>query len=261
MKRLYMVVFFCAIFGVSAFSQDRGIIQCSPTLDRIPAWDAPGGTYLVQYLTCRQIVSIAGRERGYVRIQIGGHDGYVESQHVRMMTTQQPRPSPRPSSRRFEPKIPTAEIFVGYSYLNFDTSGFADSRHSANGWEASVSANFNKWFAMELDISGHYKNYNYYTGNVPGLPSVVSVPYYREYSYLAGPRLNYGSVFVHALFGGDRLSGSALETSSPQTGFAGLLGGGIQYPMNDKIAFRAGLDYAFSEHNFQTGSSVTRIIF
>lgn len=256
MQRSCIVLFFCLIFCASAFPQDRGIIQCDPTFDRVPAWTAPGSAYLVEYLSCGQMVSVTGLDRGYVRIQIGGHVAYVEAKYVRMTPTRVPWSSPAPPPRLFEPTVPAAEIFVGYSYLNFN-AGLTTSRQSANGWDASVSGNFNRWFALELDVSGYYKNYSYYTGNALGLPNVITISYYRDYSYLAGPRFNYGPVFVHALFGGDRLSGSALGTSAAQTGFAGALGGGIQLPINDLCAFRVGVDYAFANHNFLGGSSVT----
>src|ERR1700691_3659321 len=50
-----------------------------------------------------------------------------------------------------------ADLFAGYSYVNIDTNGLT-SRQNANGWEAAVSGNFNKWFAVEGDVSGYYKN-------------------------------------------------------------------------------------------------------
>jgi len=255
MHRFTLALFLSLIFCASAFPQDRGVIQCNPALDRVPAWTAPGSPYLVEYLACGQMVSVTGLDRGYVRIQIGGHVAYVESKYVQMLPARRPW-RPPVSSRSFEPAIPAAEVFLGLSYLNFSTNDLTDSRKGAAGWEASVSSNFTEWFALELDVSGHYKDYNYYTGNVSGLPSFITVSYYRDYSYLAGPRFNYGPAFVHALFGGDHLSGSSLGTSSAQTGFAGAIGGGIQYPMGNRVAFRAGADYVFSEHNLLGGSSV-----
>ena len=257
MQRSCIVLFFCLIFCASAFPQDRGVIQCDSTSNRVPAWTDTGRAYLFRYLSCGEMVSVTGRVGGYVRIQIEGYTAYVETKYVRTGPIREPWPSPTPHPRPFEPTIPAAEVFVGYSYLNFDTNGLTNSRRSANGWEASVSGNLNQWFALELAVSGYYKNYNYYTGNASGLPSFITVSYYRDYSYLAGPRLNYGPVFVHALFGGDRLSGSALGTPAAQTGFAGALGGGIQWPLNDLCAFRVGADYTFSNHNFLSGSSVT----
>ena len=257
MQRFYIVLFVCLIFCASAFPQDRGIIQCDPTFNRVPSWTAPGSANLVEYLSCGQMVSVTGLDRGYMRIQIGGHIAYVEAKYVRMTSDREPRRSPVPPPRSFEPTIPAAEVFFGISYLNFSTNGLADSRKGAAGWDASVSSNFNQWFALELNVSGHYKNYSYYNGDVSELPRFFTVSYYRDYSYLAGPRFNYGPVFVHALFGGDHLSGSALGTSSAQTGFAGAIGGGFQYPMGDRLAFRAGADYVFSEHNILGGPSVT----
>ena len=258
MQRFCIVLFFCVIFCASAYSQDRGVIQCDPTFNRVPAWTAPGSAYLVEYLSCGQMVSITGLDRGYVRIQVGGHAAYVEAKYVRITPVRAPWPSQTPHRRAFEPTTPAGEVYLGYSYLNFTTGGLTNSRQSANGWEVSVSGNLNEWLAVELDLSGHYKNYSYYTGNAFGFPDIVTISYYRNYSYLAGPRFNYGPVFVHALFGGDRLSGSALGTSAAQTGFAGALGGGIKFPMSDRIAFRIGADYIFSEHNILGGASVTR---
>jgi hypothetical protein len=257
MQRFTVVLFLSLIFCSSAFSQDRGVIQCSSTFDRVPAWTTPGSAYLVEYLSCGQMVSVTGLDRGYVRIQIGGHVGYVEAKYVRMMQAREPSRSPVPPTRSVDPTIPAAEVYFGISYINFGMKGLIDSRKGAAGWDASISSNFNQWVALELSVSGHYKNYSYYTGNVSGLPRFVTVPYYRDYTYLAGPRFNYGPVFFHALFGGNHLSGSALGTSSAQTGFAGAIGSGVQYPMGERFAFRAGADYVFSKHNGISGASIT----
>jgi hypothetical protein len=52
---------------------------------------------------------------------------------------------------------PKIDVFGGYSYLNVDTNGTNGliPRQSANGWEASVSGNFNRRFALEGDVSGY----------------------------------------------------------------------------------------------------------
>lgn len=258
MQRLCFALIFGLSFCALAFSQDRGVIQCAPMEDRVPVWTTPGNNYLVGYIPCGQAVNVTGFERDYVRIRLGESPAYVQSRNVRMTQGRgQVQRPPVFATRSYESTVPAASIFFGYSYLNFSTNDLTDARQHANGWEASVSSNLNQWFALELDISGHYRNFDYFTGNIPGLPRYVSVAAYRDYSYLAGPRINYGPVYVHALFGGDRLSGSALGTPSAQTGFAGALGGGIQYPVNERIAFRAGADYIWTTHNIADGSSVT----
>jgi hypothetical protein len=65
------------------------------------------------------------------------------------------------------------------------------SHHAkANGWEASLSGNANRWFAIEGDASGYYKS------SILGF--AVSV---TDYSFAAGPRFNFKPFFVHALLG------------------------------------------------------------
>jgi len=138
-------------------------------------------------------------------------------------------------------------VFGGYSYLNFDTNGLS-SRQNANGWEAAISGNFNTWFAAEADVSGYYKNYD-----VLGVNVAV-----RDYSYVAGPRINLKPIFVHALIGGDHLSGGALGVSASQDGLAGAFGGGVQWKYSRHLSVRASADYVLSRHNILGGSSVTQ---
>ena len=140
-----------------------------------------------------------------------------------------------------------ADVFGGYSYLNIDTNGLS-SRQSANGWETSVSGNFNKWLAAETSMSGYYKNYD-----VLGINVAV-----RDYSYVAGPRVNFKPLFVHALIGGDHLSAGALGASASQDGLAGAFGGGLQSRFSRQLSFRTSADYVFSRHNILGGSSVTQ---
>jgi Outer membrane protein beta-barrel domain/PDZ domain len=140
-----------------------------------------------------------------------------------------------------------ADVFGGYSYLNLDTNGLS-SRQNANGWEASVSGNFNKWFAAEADVSAYYKTYDIFGVNVP----------LRDYAYVAGPRINLKPVFVHALIGGDHLGGSTLGLSASQDGLAGAFGGGVQWKYSRHLSVRASADYVVSRHDILAGSPVTQ---
>src|SRR5713101_53991 len=99
----------------------------------------------------------------------------------------------------FAQDYPKAEIFGGYSYLNIDTNGLT-SRQSANGWEAALSGNFNRWFAAEADVSGYYKTYKVDLTNLALGLGIVNVKV-DDYSYLAGPRVNLRPAFFHALLG------------------------------------------------------------
>lgn len=84
MQRPYATVFFCLVFCVLAFPQDRGTVQCDPGMDRVPAFTAPGRAYVVEQLSCDQMISIVGLERGYVKIQIGEKTAYVDAKYVRL---------------------------------------------------------------------------------------------------------------------------------------------------------------------------------
>src|SRR6266568_4383761 len=140
-----------------------------------------------------------------------------------------------------------ADVFAGYSYANIDTNGLT-SRQSLNGWEVSASVNANKWLAGEADVGGYYKNYN-----IAGIGVGI-----HDYAFLAGPRLNYRPVFVHALFGLDRLTGSVFGLSASQNSFAAAAGGGLQVKIAPQWSARISADYVHTQHNIFGGAGVTQ---
>jgi opacity protein-like surface antigen len=130
------------------------------------------------------------------------------------------------------------DIFGGYTYVNVDTNDLSSSRQSMNGWNTSISASANRFFAVEADVSGYYKNNLESTG--------VDV---RDYAFAAGPRVNLREFFVHALFGVDHLVGSYSSVSVSQNSFASLFGGGVQINVARHWAVRTTLDYVLTHHN------------
>jgi len=150
--------------------------------------------------------------------------------------------------------VPRIGIFGGYSYLNVDTNGLI-TRQGVNGWEAAVSGNFNRWFALEGDVSGYYKSAALDL-SVIDLGTVNG--HVRDYGFLGGPRVNFRPFFVHALVGGDRLSGSASGVSRSQTSFAGAFGGGVEWPVVKHWAIRASADYVLTQHNIFGGPAYTQ---
>lgn len=145
---------------------------------------------------------------------------------------------------------PRIEVFGGYSYLNIDPGTNLVSRQSANGWEASVSGDVHRWFGLEASVAGYYKTIPLGTG----LPDVKV----HDYSYAAGPRLNYRPFFVHALVGGDHLTGSLSGASSSQDSFAAAFGGGVVWPIARRWAVRASGDYVLTRHNLIATNSITQ---
>jgi Outer membrane protein beta-barrel domain/PDZ domain len=148
------------------------------------------------------------------------------------------------STSAFGQDAPQYEIFGGYSYLNADTNNLASpSRQSANGWEASVSWNYNKWFAAEGDFSGYYKS----DIDVPDLGGGTAS--LHDFAFAPGPRINIRPAFFHALVGFDHLTGSAFGFSRSQDNFAAAFGGGIQWKVAPRWAVRASADYVLTRPN------------
>ncbi|MBZ5658438.1 MAG: porin family protein [Acidobacteriia bacterium] len=135
---------------------------------------------------------------------------------------------------------PKAEVFGGYQYLHTGTihvSGVGDipdSSQSFNGWDANATYYFNKNIGVQGDFSGSYATFDFFDlGNASS----------HVYTYTGGPvvALNAGgkvNPFVHALFGGIRLSSSQSGLSVSLNGFTTMVGGGVDVKVAPRIAFR-----------------------
>ena len=131
MKRICTAFAFWLVFFATAFPQDRGIIRCGADMNEVPAWTAPGRPHVVEQLSCDQMVSIIGLERGYVKIQIGDRTAYVDARYVRLSesrrqspaqlgaqvgNSQQQSPPAQPNSALYD-DFPRVNIYAGYSLL------------------------------------------------------------------------------------------------------------------------------------------------
>jgi outer membrane protein with beta-barrel domain len=119
---------------------------------------------------------------------------------------------------------PKAEIFGGYQYTRFD-GGL-----NANGWDTTLTGNLNHWFGAAADFSGAYKSQN-----------GVSV---NNYTYTFGPVISMRrnetfTPFAHFLAGGFRSSAASGSLSASGSGFAMMLGGGVDVKATQRIAVRA----------------------
>ena len=105
--------------------------------------------------------------------------------------------------------FPKAEIFGGYQFTHLESV-------NANGWNASLTGNINRWFGVAADFSGAYKSGEH------------------VHTYMFGPvfsaRSDEVTPFAHALFGGASGGGT--------NAFAMAFGGGVDVKVADKVAFR-----------------------
>lgn len=112
-------------------------------------------------------------------------------------------------------ETPKAEFFAGYSYFRPEGGGI-----NMHGWNAAIAGNVNQWFSIVGDFSGNYEND------------------INMYLFTFGPRLNYRTervnAFTHVLLGGAKLAVASVSDS----GFAMVLGGGVDVQVNEKVAIR-----------------------
>ena len=141
-------------------------------------------------------------------------------------------------------QIPSANVFVGYSYMSADL--VSNSRSNLNGWNGSVEGKVLPFIGLVADFSGHY-------GSVPlavnptctavigGACSTLSAST-DIHSFLFGPRVSVSvgklRPFAHALIGASHISESASLLSGSDTSFAYALGGGLDYHLIPLISWR-----------------------
>ena len=162
-------------------------------------------------------------------------------------------------------EFPKAELFGGYSYGNFSPTLSVAGRTNVNGWNASLGVNLNRWFGLVSDFSGHYGSSNAGIGVLPILCTptaciITTSETDKYHSFLFGPQFTFRTKkvnpFIHALFGGSRLNQSGTTTfllpppppltlnfSTSTMFFAFAGGGGIDYKLTERLAWRVQADY------------------
>jgi opacity protein-like surface antigen len=151
------------------------------------------------------------------------------------------------------------EFFAGYSYESVNTgtssSDFTatttslDNRFKLNGLNLSATGYFTKRLGVTADFSAHFDSRSDTFG------SDVGQSKFSLYNITGGPQLRFPSSskftpFAHALAGLARrnltetFTGGTTNFTDHNTSFALNLGGGVDYKLNDRFAWRIGqVDY------------------
>jgi len=144
------------------------------------------------------------------------------------------------------------ELFAGYSLESVDTGITSsdlgtvttlDNRFKANGFHLSATGYFTKRFGVTADFSAHFQNRTDLFGATTGA-SKVSL-----YNITGGPQIRFPTTnrftpFVQALAGLARrnftetIGSSSTSYSDNPTSFAMNLGGGVDYKLNSRFAWR-----------------------
>jgi hypothetical protein len=151
-------------------------------------------------------------------------------------------------------KLPTIDVFAGYSYLRFDSKplGFSDQLN-LNGWNAEISIPYiYEGFGVVADVSANYGHE------------------LSSYNFLIGPQYTFEvkniRIFGHGLFGKSRdrlgLPGSTqFEPSNLARDVA--FGGGVDIPIGGRLSWRAlqgdymiGSNFGGTQHNVRLSTGV-----
>ena len=134
-----------------------------------------------------------------------------------------------------------AEIFGGYSYQRTGGEG-------VNGFNAAVTGDMAPWVGITADFALHTKGTSVF---VPSSGTLLDADA-KLLSFMFGPKFtshvnDATSLFVHALAGGYRASGSVnssglgslgISVNGSGTGFAAATGGGVDLRVAPRIAVR-----------------------
>lgn len=146
-----------------------------------------------------------------------------------------------------------AVVFGGYAFTRYNTPyGYSPlPATSMNGWNASVTGNFNRSFGLSVDIGGGYGSRE--LNNVVCITAPCPQPSadFRFHTVMFGPQARFSAskvvVFGRGLVGLAHTSGKNVTNRlnlASDTSFAFGLGGGLDYKLNRFVAIRAGqLDY------------------
>src|SRR3954469_12330877 len=162
-----------------------------------------------------------------------------------------------------EPTHPKVEAFGGYSFfypgadLNARNPGALlplKFRQESNprGIGASVTYNFNRWFGLTLDGSGHW-------GSGETGPDRIDDSSF--YNLSAGPKFTYRrrhfAPFVEGLVGWHRLTNETFG-GDDRVGF--MVGGGVDVPLTRRFGLRLLRgDYVISNHHYPSNVPATEV--
>lgn len=162
------------------------------------------------------------------------------------------------------------EGFIGYSNGQVDTGldsgssvrAFFRDRASFNGFNASGVYNFNRYFGVKGDISGTYNSTDFsetFVNPATGTTTTASFDTDNSlYNFVVGGQVKDNrkegvfKPFAHAMIGlghartkvknltcTPALNCPVIEDSFHENGLSGIIGGGIDFRINDRIQIRA----------------------
>jgi opacity protein-like surface antigen len=172
------------------------------------------------------------------------------------------------------------DVFVGFSHNRVDTGisnedpeldDFIDEREGFNGFNASVAGNVSRYVGLKGDYSFHRKSFSESFGGVTANVDADLHQLFGGVQFKDNNKETKVKPFAHLMAGFARASFDASVTGVPgfvgsnesETGFAGIIGGGIDIRVSERVDFRAiQFDYNptrlgdATQHSFRIGVGV-----
>ena len=133
----------------------------------------------------------------------------------------------------------TIDLFAGYSYLH-TSPGIKESSFKANGGDASIAFNLNRWASFVAEAGGVHAS------KISGTDVDANAE-----TFLFGPKISFFrgsklSPFAQALFGFAHSNAAFNGTATSSNGFAMSPGVGLDWNFTHHLGLRLGqVDYLF----------------
>ena len=172
------------------------------------------------------------------------------------------------------------DIFVGFSHNRVDTGisnndpeldDVIDEREGFNGFNASVTGNVTRYVGIKGDYSFHRKSFSDSFGGVTADVDADLHQLFGGVQFKDNSKETKLKPFAHLMAGFARGKSDATVTGIPgftsfeetETGFAGIIGGGVDIRLSPRVDFRAiQFDYNptrlgdSTQHNFRVGIGI-----
>jgi hypothetical protein len=169
------------------------------------------------------------------------------------------------------------DVFVGFSHNRVDTGvsdpndNFLSKREGFNGVNASVTGNVSRYLGLKADYSFHRKSFNESFGTTSVNVDTDLHQLFGGVQLKDNAKETKVKPFAHLMAGFANARASVSGTGLPagfagtesETGFAGIIGGGIDFKVSDRVDIRAiQFDYnptrlgSETQHNFRVGIGV-----
>jgi hypothetical protein len=148
------------------------------------------------------------------------------------------------------------DVYVGYSHARVDLGG---DREGFNGVEGAVTGNISRYVGLKGDYAFHFKSFGTSPFNVDA----------KTHTLVGGLQIKDNSTetrlkpFLHVMAGFANARATASGFSDSSTGFAGIIGGGLDIRAGKRVDVRVvQLDYNPTriegewQHNFRIGAGI-----